>query len=147
VRLRERADRLRRASVARLRDRSGERLWQARHIDLRAASGFEVVDAMRAYAANPAHPDVSALDMRFHEVLVSLSRSPRLTLMHGTLLTQVRLCLAWMQGSYDTVEVRVSEHSCIAQAILAGDADLADRLLVEHMDDGLWRVLTMVQGG
>lgn len=108
---------------------------------------LEVVDAMSAYAADPADPEVSALDMRFHEVLVGLSRSPRLTLMHGTLLTQVRLCLAWMQGSYDTVEVRVSEHSGIARAILAGDADLADRLLVEHMDDGLRRVLEMVESG
>lgn len=112
-----------------------------------AAGLLDVVDAMRAFEGDPTNPEVSSLDMKFHETLVALSRSPRLMLMHGTLLTQVRLCMAWMQGSYDTIEYRVTEHSGIARAILADDADLADRLLVEHMDDGLRRVLSMVQGG
>jgi DNA-binding GntR family transcriptional regulator len=106
---------------------------------------LDIVDRMRAYAADPANPAVSALDMRFHEALVAMSRSPRLILMHGTLLTQVRLCMAWMQGSYDTIEYRVTEHTGIARAVQNGDAALADRLLTEHMDDGLRRVLSMVQ--
>lgn len=108
---------------------------------------IEVVEAMRAYEDRPSHPDVSALDMRFHEQLVALSRSPRLILMHGTLLTQVRLCLAWMQQTYDSVEYRVTEHADIARAIVAADAELADRLLVAHMDDGLRRVLAAVNRG
>ena len=111
-----------------------------------ATALLEVVDEMTAYDDDPANPDVSALDMRFHELLVGMSRSPRLILMHGTLLTQVRLCLAWMQGSYDTIDYRVREHADIARAILDGDPDLADRLLMAHMDDGLRRVLEMVQG-
>ena len=112
-----------------------------------AAELLGVVEAMAAYADDPAHPEVSALDMRFHERLVALSRSPRLVLMHGTLLTQVRLCLAWMQGSYDTIDYRVSEHEAIARALIEGSAERADRLLVAHMDDGLRRVLAMVQEG
>jgi len=102
-------------------------------------------EEMRAFEDDPANPAVSALDMKFHEVLVALSGSPRLVLMHDTLLTQVRLCLAWMQASYDTIDYRVSEHAGIARAILAGDAELADRLLTAHMDDGLRRVLSVVQ--
>ena len=105
---------------------------------------IEVVEEMRAYEDQPTHPAVSTLDMRFHEQLVALSRSPRLILMHGTLLTQVRLCLAWMQQTYDSVEYRVTEHADIARAIVAGDGDLADRLLCAHMDDGLRRVLASV---
>jgi len=108
---------------------------------------IEVVEEMRDYENRPTHPAVSALDMRFHEQLVALSRSPRLILMHGTLLTQVRLCLAWMQGTYDSVEYRVAEHADIARAIVAGDGDLADRLLCEHMEDGLRRVLATVTSG
>lgn len=111
-----------------------------------AASLLEVVDEMRAYDDRPGDPEVSRLDMLFHERLVALSGSPRLELMHGTLLTQVRLCLAWMQGSYDTIEYRVEEHSGIAEALVAGDADLADERLVAHMDDGLQRVLSMALG-
>ena len=100
---------------------------------------------MGTHEADPSAPAVSALDMTFHEVLVALSRSPRLVLMHGTLLTQVRLCLAWMQRSYTTIDYRVEEHLGIARAIEAGDAELADRLLSEHMDDGLRRLLPVVQ--
>lgn len=111
-----------------------------------AAELVDIVDAMREYETSPADPQVSALDMQYHEALVALSRSPRLILMHGTLLTQVRLCLARMQGTYDTIDYRVSEHTGIAHAMLDGDADLADRLLMEHMDDGLRRVLVMVRG-
>jgi DNA-binding GntR family transcriptional regulator len=106
---------------------------------------LETADLMLAYEDDPSNAEVSALDLRFHELLVGLSRSPRLILMHGTLLTQVRLCLAWMQGSYDTVDLRVREHAGIARALLDGDAGLADRLLVAHMDDGLRRVLSMVE--
>ena len=106
---------------------------------------LEIVEEMRTHEADPSAPAVSALDMTFHEVLVALSRSPRLALMHGTLLTQVRLCLAWMQRSYDTIDYRVEEHLGIAEAIRAGDAELADRLLSEHMDDGLRRLLPVVR--
>jgi DNA-binding GntR family transcriptional regulator len=104
----------------------------------------EVVDEMRGYQDQPRHPAVSELDMRFHEQLVALSRSPRLMLMHGTLLTQVRLCLAWMQGTYDSVDDRVNEHAGIARAVVDGDAELAERLLHAHMEDGLRRVLSSV---
>ena len=106
---------------------------------------LEIVEEMRMHEDDPSAPAVSALDMTFHEVLVALSRSPRLVLMHGTVLTQVRLCLAWMQRSYDTIDYRVEEHLGIAEAIKAGDAELADRLLSEHMDDGLRRLLPVVQ--
>lgn len=109
-----------------------------------AAALLELVEAMGAYADDPGHPELSALDLRFHETLVALSGSPRLTLMHGTLLTQVRLCLVWMQESYDSIDYRVSEHDAIARAIVAGDATEADRLLVAHMEDGLRRLLDVV---
>jgi DNA-binding GntR family transcriptional regulator len=127
-----------------------ERTAVRRAVELGAGSAAEalvsVVEAMRAYEDRPDHPEVSALDMEFHEQLVALSHSPRLILMHGTLLTQVRLCLAWMQSTYDSVDYRVAEHADIARAIVAGEADLADRLLRAHMDDGLHRVLAAAGG-
>lgn len=110
-----------------------------------AAALVALAEEMRAWEHDPTDPAVSELDMRFHEQLVALSRSPRLVLMHGTLLTQVRLCLAWMQGTYSSVDIRVTEHADIARALVAGEADLADRLLVAHMEDGLRRVLAAVE--
>ncbi|NNG20355.1 GntR family transcriptional regulator [Naumannella sp. ID2617S] len=86
-------------------------------------------------------PQVSDADMEYHKVLVGLSGSPRLIRMHNTLVTQLRLCLNLMQPTYDSVDHRVGEHGDIKEAIVTGDAALADRLLVEHMEDGLERVL------
>lgn len=100
---------------------------------------LEIVEGMRACAGSP--HEVSSLDMRFHERLVALTESPRLIRMHRSLLTQVRMCLATTEITYEALEDRVGEHAEIAHAILAEDAARADRLLVAHMDDGLRRVL------
>lgn len=91
--------------------------------------------------ADPSGPEVTALDMRFHEVLVDIAASPRLQQMHRTLLTQLRMSLVGMQDTYSSSHERAEEHREVAAAIVAGDAALADRLLVEHMEDGLRRVL------
>ena len=104
----------------------------------------EIVEEMRHHEGAPDGPAMAALDMRFHEQLVALTESPRLMLMHRTLLTQVRLCLARMQATYDDVETRVEEHDGIAVAILQEDVDRATRLLREHMEDGLRRVLAVL---
>lgn len=108
---------------------------------------LDVAGGMHEHADAPSGPEVSALDMQFHERLVGLAHSQRLSLMHRTLLTQVRMCLAWMQSTYDSIDERVREHVDIAEAMMAGDADLADRLLVAHMDDGLRRLLPVVRDG
>lgn len=108
---------------------------------------LDVVEAMRAFVDDRDDPGLSELDMRFHERLVALAASPRLTRMHGTLLTQVRLCLVRMQGTYETIEHRIAEHGGLARAIVDGDAPRADRLLAEHMEDGERRVLDALRTG
>lgn len=100
----------------------------------------ELADAMDEFRDEPASPEVSQLDMHFHETLVALSDSPRLQRMHETLITQVRMCLTRMQHTYDSVEPRLNEHRLLADAIVAGDAELADRRLVDHMHDGVRRL-------
>ncbi|WP_168581829.1 GntR family transcriptional regulator [Gephyromycinifex aptenodytis] len=104
-----------------------------------ASSLLDIVEQMRANTGQT--QQMSALDMAFHEQLVALANSPRLTLMHGTLLTQMRLCLGRMQSTYLFSDERVREHDVLARAIAAADSGLADRLLVEHMADGVARVL------
>lgn len=110
----------------------------------RATELMTIVEVMRAHAGSPDGPEVSALDMQFHRTLVDLSESPRLISMHRTLLTQVRMCLTRMQATYDDIETRVAEHAGIATALLGGDVGEATRLLAEHMEDGLRRVLAVV---
>ncbi|OYO20944.1 GntR family transcriptional regulator [Enemella dayhoffiae] len=86
-------------------------------------------------------PAISDTDLEYHRLLVGLTESPRLIRMHDSLLLQLRLCLTAMQPTYDSSEHRVKEHGDLFRAVVAGDLELADRLLVAHMRDGQRRVL------
>ncbi|MGH3447293.1 MAG: GntR family transcriptional regulator [Nocardioidaceae bacterium] len=88
--------------------------------------------------------EVGPADIEFHECLVSMAQSPRLSRMHNTLLTETRMCINALRGTYPSPDVRVPEHHTIAEAFTAGDPDLVDRLLVAHMDDAVERLSTVV---
>jgi DNA-binding GntR family transcriptional regulator len=108
----------------------------------RAAEALAVPLAeMRAAAPEPNGRAMSEADLHFHELLVELAGSPRLLGMHRTLLTQIRMSLTGMQGTYGSADARLREHAEIAEALDAQDADRADTLLRAHMQDGLERVL------
>lgn len=96
---------------------------------------------MRAAAPDPNGRGISEADLHFHELLVELAGSPRLLSMHGTLLTQIRMSLTGMQGTYGSADARIREHVEIVEALAAEDADRAETLLRAHMQDGLERVL------
>jgi DNA-binding GntR family transcriptional regulator len=105
-----------------------------------AAAGDElllIVEQM-AEAATPA--EVSELDISFHERLLQLARSPRLSRMHQTFITETRMCIHCLDQTYATSEVRGDEHRALANAIRSGDGELTDRLLIAHMDDAVARL-------
>jgi DNA-binding GntR family transcriptional regulator len=104
-----------------------------------------IVDQM-AQAKTPA--EVSELDIAFHERLLQLARSPRLSRMHQTFITETRMCIHCLDETYAVSEVRGDEHRALANAIRAGDRDLTDRLLIAHMDDAVARLTTgpLVEG-
>jgi DNA-binding GntR family transcriptional regulator len=94
--------------------------------------------------AMAAAPDVAArseVDIAFHEELVALSGSQRLRRVHRTMITETRMCIHALAESYAFSDHRVAEHQAIADAIAKGDPQYADRLMVEHMDDALERLL------
>jgi DNA-binding GntR family transcriptional regulator len=105
-----------------------------------AAAGdalLEIVEQMSA-ASTPA--EVSELDIAFHERLVQLADSPRLTRMHRTVITETRMCIHALDESYSASEVRGDEHRAVATAIKSGDRSLVDELLIAHMDDAIRRL-------
>jgi DNA-binding GntR family transcriptional regulator len=85
---------------------------------------------------------IGAADLEFHETLVQMAESPRLSRMHHTLLTETRMCVTALQETYPSPDDRVPEHNEIADAFKAGDAELVDRLLIEHMRDAVVRLAT-----
>lgn len=106
------------------------------------AAQLDVPQREMAAAADRNDPNgVSLADLRFHEVLVEASGSPRLVRMMQTLLIETQMCLHALERTYDDVAARVSEHEEIIQAIRAGDVTEVLTLLEAHMDDALQRLV------
>jgi DNA-binding GntR family transcriptional regulator len=100
---------------------------------------LQIVDQMAA-AETPA--EVSELDIAFHERLLRLAKSPRLSRMHQTFITETRMCIHALDESYAKSEVRDKEHRALARAIRKGDRELTDLLMTAHMDDAIRRLTT-----
>jgi DNA-binding GntR family transcriptional regulator len=101
---------------------------------------LDVVSDMAAAVAVRDAIGVGEVDIAFHERLVQLAGSPRLSRMHQTFITETRMCIHALEETYSASEVRVEEHHALAEAIKAGGAALVDRLLVAHMDDAIARL-------
>jgi DNA-binding GntR family transcriptional regulator len=99
-----------------------------------------IVDRMAAAAGDPAA--VGELDIEFHELLVRLAGSPRLSRMHQTSITETRMCIRALEVTYTARDARAVEHSTLADAIRSGDAELTDELLIAHMDDAIERLVS-----
>ncbi|MER6664013.1 GntR family transcriptional regulator [Amycolatopsis japonica] len=103
----------------------------------------ELEEAVRAMSAAADDDDPTALswaDLRFHEALIAASGSKRLVRMARTLLIETRMCLTALQGTYQQVEERVTEHTRIIEALRAGDEETALSLLEAHMEDAVQRL-------
>lgn len=96
-------------------------------------------EMVRAAAKND-RAALSDADLRFHEVLVSLSDSPRLARMHGTLLVETRMCLGALEQTDRPPDDAVAEHAALVDAVRRGDEQHLLELIDEHMADALDRL-------
>src|SRR5258707_4627169 len=83
---------------------------------------LDVVSDMAAAVAVGDATGVGEVDIVFHERLVQLAGSPRLSWMHQTFITETRMCIHALEETYSASEVQVEEHHALAQAIKAGGA-------------------------
>ncbi|WP_409494053.1 GntR family transcriptional regulator [Amycolatopsis sp. cmx-11-12] len=100
----------------------------------------QAVGAMAVAADDDDPTALSWADLRFHEALIAASGSKRLVRMARTLLIETRMCLTALQGTYQQVEERVTEHTRIIEALRAGDEETALSLLEAHMEDAVQRL-------
>lgn len=105
-----------------------------------AAAGQTLIDIVTEMAAAWTPAAVGELDIKFHETLVRLAASPRLSRMHQTFITETRMCIHALEETYSASEVRIEEHLALATAIHEGDEARTDQLLVAHMDDAIARL-------
>ena len=103
-------------------------------------AGDELLKIVEQMATAPTPAEVSEFDICFHERLVQLAYSPRLSRMHQTFITETRMCIHALDETYAKSEVREEEHRALANAIKSGDRELTDRLLSAHMDDAINRL-------
>ncbi|CAH0290327.1 hypothetical protein SRABI83_04186 [Arthrobacter sp. Bi83] len=98
---------------------------------LDANSGFDTVDP----------------DMRFHMALVDSIGSPRTSRMYGSLVSQVKLCMAQIQGLQLVQPERIiKEHQHLLELIEAGDGAAASNVLDEHLSRPRERLVAAVGG-
>ena len=143
--------------VTQVTDEDVRDLYLARHAVERTAAALVVqhdpqgaaerlLDTVETMAAAIDRGDAKALteaDVAFHELLVSLARSPRLSRMHDTLMVETRMCIIALETRYASHRFRLEEHREITRAIREADAGLVDRLLTEHMRDAVTRLTTV----
>lgn len=86
-------------------------------------------------------------DMRFHTALVNSLGSARMSRIYGSLVDEVRLCMAQVQArNLLSVDVISTEHARILEHIEAGDADAATALLAEHLGRARERLVAAIGG-
>ncbi|MGO1316951.1 MAG: GntR family transcriptional regulator [Cellulomonadaceae bacterium] len=99
--------------------------------DLRNASALDVVDP----------------DMRFHTALVDALASPRMSRIYRSLVGEVRVCMAQVQGrSLLPTTLIHAEHARLVELVAAGDGDGAVALLEEHLARARERLAAKVGG-
>lgn len=115
--------------------------------DRTAADLLAIAERMSAASDRERGDQIAESDLEFHDCLVAGANSPRLSRMHDTLMTETRLCINALRGTYPAPDKRVPEHREIADAFASRDPALVDRLLVAHMDDGMERLAAVVPRG
>ena len=79
-------------------------------------------------------PETVDPDLRFHTALIDGIASERTSRMYRSVLDEVRLCMAQVQGRrLLAADAIAAQHAEILDAVAAGDGDRAALLLAEHL--------------
>jgi DNA-binding GntR family transcriptional regulator len=98
-----------------------------------------VVEQMEAMKDQPWSALVD-IDLEFHRVLVSSAGSERLDRIFTTLSAETTLCLLYLERFYpDRIEL-VAEHQGFISVIRAGDVEVIEAVVDEHMRAAIERI-------
>ncbi len=87
---------------------------------------------------------IKELDTKFHEIIYRASANPRLDKILSELHRNIRVYRKLSISNGTRLEKSVEEHREILTAIEAGDSELADRLVTEHIKAALDNVLSVM---
>lgn len=92
----------------------------------------------------PPGPDAATVDpdLRFHTALIDALGSDRTARMYRSVLDEVRLCMAQVQGRrLLDAAVIAAQHAEMLEAVAAGEGDRAAALLVAHLSSAEERLV------
>lgn len=115
-----------------------------RDLALTRAVPAAAIEANAEILALPAGPDPATVgpDLRFHTALIDALESERTSRMYGSVLDEVRLCMAQVQGRrLLDASVIAAEHAQILDAVAAGDGHRAATLLDRHLSSAEERLV------
>lgn len=108
------------------------------------------LDANAEILAMPSGPDPATVDpdLRFHTALIDALESERTGRMYRSVLDEVRLCMAQVQGRQllDAAEI-AAQHSGILDAVASGDGQRAAELLGAHLSAAEDRLVEALDAG
>jgi DNA-binding GntR family transcriptional regulator len=85
--------------------------------------------------------------MRFHMALVDSLDSPRTSRMYDSLISQVKLCMAQVQGLHLVQPDRIiKEHRHLLDLVEAGEGAAAVEFLDEHLARPRERLIAAISG-
>lgn len=91
--------------------------------------------------------DIIDPDMGFHMALVASLESPRTSRMYDSLVSQVKLCMAQVQGLHLVQPDRIiKEHRHLLDLVEAGDGAAAAEFLEEHLARPRERLVAAIGG-
>ena len=101
----------------------------------------QVLDAVQQHRDLTDVPDYMDVNAQFHEVIVEISGNELLARMVGQLQVQAFRLLHRLLADTAGKDRSIHEHQTVASAILAGDADAAERAMREHVRSSRQHVL------
>ena len=120
--------------------------WAAENItEEQVAKLREVVELQEFYQSKHCSEQINDLDTRFHEIIYEYSNSR--TLQH-TLSNLHHMIEHYRQRSFSAegrAPKAIEEHRAILNALAAHDADLAEKLTVEHIGNAKANLLSLIK--
>lgn len=120
-----------------------------RELSARRVVPGAAVDANAELLAMPAGPDPATVDpdLRFHTALIDALSSERTGRMYRSVLDEVRLCMAQVQGRklLDAADI-AAQHVEILDAVASGEGQRAAALLEAHLSSAEERLVEALSG-
>ena len=102
------------------------------------------VKALEAAAARPGWAAVIDADLRFHEHLVALLGSRRLSRFYDAIQAELRLCMSIVDRRDEERQPLLAEHQELLALILARDVARCTKVMLSHLADSEQTLLAVI---